>query len=251
MRLVRSPSRQKSADSFTDDISANGVRLVKQVLREKLSMTSVERLSATWASCTAVISNQIPGAFVETGVWRGGHAVVASQAFRELGASRELWLFDTFAGMTKPTGVDVRFHDRFPAIRRWEAEKQSGDILWSRASLPDVMANLDRFGSLNQDCHFVEGPLEETLITHAPQELPQKIAVLRLDTDWYESTKIALEFFWPRLSPGGIIIIDDYGWWLGSRKATEEYFAEIGLRPLLIPSDGGQRIGVKHTGSRP
>jgi O-methyltransferase len=91
-----------------------------------------------------------------------------------------------------------------------------------------------------EQIHFHKGKVEETI----PSEAPETIALLRLDTDWYESTKHELEHLYDRLSPGGILIIDDYGHWEGARLATQEFMARSGGRLLLLPCGTG-RIGVK------
>jgi hypothetical protein len=90
--------------------------------------------------------------------------------------------------------------------------------------------------------HFVQGAVEKTLREH---ELPPSIAVLRLDTDWYESTKVEMEVLYPRLARGGVLMIDDYGHYAGSRRAVDEYFSEAGIVPLLQPIDYTGRIFVK------
>jgi len=96
-------------------------------------------------------------------------------------------------------------------------------------------------GYPEQQIHFVEGLVEETL----PAEAPEEIALLRLDTDWYSSTKHELEQLYPRLAPGGVLILDDYGHWQGARRAVDEYFAENQITLLLNRVDSTARIGVK------
>jgi hypothetical protein len=89
--------------------------------------------------------------------------------------------------------------------------------------------------------HFVPGRVEETL----PQNAPKDIALLRLDTDWYASTKHELQHLYPRLVPGGVLIVDDYGYWQGARQAVDEYLSENGLALLLNRIDHTARIAVK------
>jgi hypothetical protein len=92
--------------------------------------------------------------------------------------------------------------------------------------------------------HFIEAPVEESLPAHAPEQ----IALLRLDTDWYASTRHELEHLYPRLVPGGVLIIDDYGHWEGARRAADEYFGKIGEHLLLNRLDYAARIAVKPGG---
>lgn len=157
----------------------------------------------------------IPGDVVECGVWKGANIILA----RKLLPDRVCWLFDTFTGMTLPAEIDVSQGGRV-ASERYQATLDKG---WCRASLGDVRLNLADAGVLDDDrLRFIVGDVTETL--QSPACIPEQIALLRLDTDWYASTKIELDVLYPRLSPGGILIVDDYGHWLGARKAVDEYF---------------------------
>jgi hypothetical protein len=109
------------------------------------------------------------------------------------------------------------------------------------ASLDDVREAVLGVGYPEERIHFVEGPVEQTVPEHAPTE----IALLRLDTDWYASTKHELIHLYPRLETGGVLIIDDYGYWQGARQATDEYIAENDVPLLLNRIDVGARIAVK------
>ena len=172
---------------------------------------------------------QIPGAIVECGVWRGGLMMLAKAAGS---TPRDFYLFDTFDGMPPPEAVDTA-PDGTPAA----AQYRPG---WCRASLDEVRDNFRRHGLLDDRVIFRKGPVEETLKAFP---LPEAIAVLRLDTDWYASTKIELEKLYPRLSPGGVLIIDDYGSWMGQKRAVDEYFG--GRLPLLTPIDWAARVAIR------
>jgi predicted O-methyltransferase YrrM len=106
----------------------------------------------------------------------------------------------------------------------------------------DVQRNLGRTGYDPSRLHFIKGKVEETLPGQAPDE---PIALLRLDTDWYSSTKHELVHLFPRLVPGGVLILDDYGWWKGSRQAYDEYAKENGVRLLLNRIDNAGRLAIK------
>ena len=172
-------------------------------------------------------ARKIPGDIVECGVWRGGNLVIAGLLKKRLGFDRKIWAFDTFAGMTAPTDVDSKPADETLDVRKkFEQLDRDGRNDWCFASEEDVLRNFAaRVGG--QDLRTVKGPVEETL--RDPNNLPEKIAILRLDTDFYESTKAELEVLYPRLSPGGVLIIDDYGEWAGARKAVDEYFSGQGI----------------------
>jgi len=105
-----------------------------------------------------------------------------------------------------------------------------------------VRATLTQSGYPTGRLHFVRGPVETTLPEHAPERL----ALLRLDTDWYESTRHELQHLYPRLSEGGVLIVDDYGHWEGARRAVDEYFERHPPAPLLNRIDYTGRIAVKH-----
>jgi len=193
---------------------------------------------------THVVQHKIPGSVVECGVWRGGMMVAAAKTLLSLGdAGRELYLFDTFAGMTPPTKADVDFAGKDALSQFREASKApDGVVDWCYASLEDVRANMYSTGYPKDKIHFIKGKVEETL----PGAAPQSISVLRLDTDWYESSKHEMVHLFPRLQPGGVLILDDYGYWLGSRKAIDEYFKENSIPMHLVRIDNACRVGVKH-----
>ena len=213
------------------------------------TLTSVER---QWALINAVryaVQARIPGDIVECGVWRGGAAMAAALTLLGEGVGdRRLWLYDTFAGMTEPGATDRRASDGAAAAEVWRRHRRGdGANDWCRASLEDVRANMERTGYPVTQIRYVKGPVEETL--RDTDNLPERIAVLRLDTDWYESTRVELERLYPRLVPGGVLIIDDYGHWQGARKAVDEFFAAGGQPLLLNRIDDTGRIGVKPAAS--
>ncbi len=177
------------------------------------------------------------------GVWRGGHGLIAAELLRLARRDVCLYLFDTFAGMTAPTDKDFDPHSGELATPKYESLQRGGINEWCYASFDEVQGLYEQAGFGHHEVLLVKGPVEKTLLDE--DRLPDSISVLRLDTDWYESTALELEILYPRLSRNGVLIIDDYGAWAGSRQATDEYFAKHGSRPLLFPLAGGGRIGVK------
>ena len=208
-----------------------------------MSTASVEAMYALWRAVAYVIQSGVPGDFVECGVFQGGSTALAAEAFKHFGdAARKLYLYDTFEGMTDPTERDVDFAGRTPQdhLRTWGA-KRMGEM--TNSPLEQVRANVFGTGLAADRFVFVKGKVEQT-IPATMQDGP--IAILRLDTDWYESTKHELVHLFPRLSAGGVLIVDDYGFWRGSREACDEYFREQGVRILLTRVDRiGTVIGVK------
>ncbi len=176
----------------------------------------------------------VTGAFVECGVWRGGSAMAAALRMLETGGTRDLWLYDTYEGMTEPTDHDVRARDELNAKEHFATSRAAqpsarSDWFWAESTLEDVERNISSTGYPMDRVHLVRGPVEQTI----PVQAPDTIALLRLDTDWYESTKHELIHLFPRLQSGGILIVDDYHYWRGSRKAVDEYFGECEMSPFF------------------
>lgn len=113
--------------------------------------------------------------------------------------------------------------------------------VWCFSSIDDVKANFSNASLLSENIIFVQGDVLQTLEKIAPD----KISVLRLDTDWYESTKKEMDILYPRICLDGVLMIDDYGYWKGSKKAVDEYFEKNGSRPFLQYIDDTGRLGIK------
>jgi O-methyltransferase len=209
---------------------------------EPFTMTSCERIAALADATRHVVRAKIPGAMVECGVWRGGSMMVVARTLLEEGETRDLYLFDTYAGMTAPTGLDVD-HSGIPAQVQFDQTKADEGSEWCFASLEDVRHNLLSTGYPEEKVHFVKGDVLDTL----PHDGLGPIAILRLDTDWYESTLHELRNLYPKVSPQGFLIIDDFGYWQGCRKAVEEYFVEAG--PFLSIIDEWSRLAIKPASS--
>jgi O-methyltransferase len=201
------------------------------------TMTPVERMYALYAGTKYVVARDVPGDVVECGVWKGGSAMLAALTLdRVNGRDRRLHLFDTFAGMTEPTAPDGR-----AALEEWRRRDRGDHNEWCYSGREEVEANMRSTGYPAERVTLVEGKVEDTL----PERAPDRIALLRLDTDWYQSTYHELVHLYPRLEPGGVLIIDDYGHWSGARRAVDRYLAEIETPVLLNRIDNGGRIAIK------
>jgi hypothetical protein len=209
-----------------------------------LTMTSWERLWSLLEAVRYVEEARLTGAFVECGVWRGGSVMAMALRLLEMDRTdRDLWLYDTFEGMTPPSKADVEAASGVTASDMLASTAVGdGNNVWCVAGIDDVQANMRSTGYPESRVHYVQGDVAKTLL----EETPEQIALLRLDTDWYESTRAELEILYPRLVKGGVCILDDYGHWQGARKAVDEYFAENGPRPLILPIDFSGRIFVKN-----
>ena len=225
------------------ELDDDDVDLIKYVLDNGYTMTSVPRLVNTLKSCRYVVENNIAGDFVECGVWRGGNGILAKRLFEQLDSNRHVWMFDTFEGMTAPTEFDVSSTTKTYAGKQFEESQRQGHNDWCYASLEDVKTNCLDSGLDLEQFRFVKGDVSKTL--RVRENLPDEISILRLDTDWYESTKSELEVLYPILNTDGVLIIDDYGHWEGARKAVDEYFADCDYKPLFNVIDYTGRCAIK------
>jgi O-methyltransferase len=229
------------------DIAANDLAAIQRV--SPYTMTSVERCYHLVQSIRYVQRHGIPGDIVECGVWRGGSMMLAAETLRGLGSEeRSLFLYDTFEGMPPPREDDVHPSGATAStVLAADAAHKEGSHVWAIAGEQEVRMNLESTGYPTERLHFVRGRVEETI----PQIAPERIALLRLDTDWYASTAHELQHLYPRVSPGGVVIIDDYGWWRGARKAVDEFLADCADPILLHRLDvGGGRAFVKPVAAR-
>lgn len=214
-------------------------RSIVAAVRE-YTMLSVARILALRDAILYVEREQIPGAIVECGVWRGGAMMAAALTLLEVGpGTRDIYLFDTFAGMTPPGEAD-RDPTGVPAADLLAREDRETSWLWGYATLADARKNLARTGYPAAHLHFMEGSVEETI----PAQAPGRIAVLHLDTDWYASTQHELRHLVPRVPANGVLIVDDYGDWLGSRKAVDEFLQETDRPVLFGRTDHTGRMAV-------
>ena len=205
------------------------------------TMTTVPRLWSMIQSVRYLDANGIAGDIVECGVWAGGNLFLASMIHDRAAAARRFWYYDTFAGMSEPTEADVSVRTGKRAAAKFKALQKDTHNDWRFCSLDGVRANAAKAGVMSDDCVFVQGKVEDTLRDLA--NIPERIALLRLDTDWYESTKAELDVLYPRLSPGGILLVDDYGDWQGARQAVDAFFQ--GRHPFLHRVDRACRLYVK------
>lgn len=207
------------------------------------ALQSIDRLYALYKSVRYAVENNLPGAFVECGVYKGGNPILMAYTLLALNAQdRFIYLYDTYEGMTEPTEKDIEMVTGRTAHQESERLGKKKFSEWANASLEEVRKNVFQTGYPKDKFIFIKGRVEETI----PQNIPEQIAILRLDTDWYESTYHELLHLFPRLVRNGVLIIDDYGWWEGAKKATDQYLEENKVRILLTRLDyTGGRIGIK------
>jgi hypothetical protein len=202
---------------------------------EPYTLTRPERIGALREAVHHVVDHGVPGAFVECGVWRGGSMMAVALSLLEKGVTdRDLYLFDTYGPIPAPTDVDVDVHGH-DAKHGWQAYMDQQAF----TPVEEVRANLASTGYPMDRVHLPQGLVEDTL----PSQAPDEVALLRLDTDYYASTKHELTTLWPRIPRGGVLLVDDYGHFAGSKKAVDEYFGEH--RPYLHRVDYTCRLVLK------
>jgi hypothetical protein len=180
------------------------------------TLLSADRVINNIHSINEVIHKNIPGDIVEIGVWKGGSVMSMLMALNNNGERRHVHLYDTFEGMTPPTEYDIltNHNVHYDVVIETEPRHKC------KVELESVKQNVSSVRYPPYYIHYHVGDIMKTT------EYPLAIALLRLDTDFYDSTKFELEHFYPLVSSGGIIIIDDYGFWKGSRKATDEFLID-------------------------
>lgn len=181
------------------------------------TMTSVERIKSLFDSLEYIRENKLDGDIVECGVWKGGNILGCVEYCKFYNIEKTFWLYDTFTGMSKASENDIDLNGGKGEI--WEGKCD--------AMLDDVKSLIDNTMYPTNNVKFIVGDICQTL--NFNENIPSKISLLRLDTDWYESTKKELEVLYPRLSKDGVLIIDDYGHWKGCKKAVDEYFKKTSI----------------------
>jgi O-methyltransferase len=238
------PPEQPPQPDVRATMSDDDRRIVERAL--PYTMTGVPRLLALVDAVRYCVRGGIGGDFAECGVWRGGSVIAMIETLKALGDDgRDIHLYDTFEGMTEPTEHDTSAFAP-PAMTTWDQAQGGEERPWSDLfgdaafNEEQVRRALLSTGYPLARLHIVRGRVEDTL----PSHLPERIALLRLDTDWYESTRLELELLYPRLVSGGVLVIDDYGHWDGCRRAVDEYFES---RPAILMNriDYTGRIAVK------
>jgi len=226
--------------AIPDNINRADREIIK--ICSSYTMTSVERQVALINSVEYVSRNNIAGGFVECGVWKGGSSLAAALKFSELGDYRDIFMFDTFEGMTSPTAADIDINGKKADALLSMEEKSDDGSIWCNSDLETAKKTMRLAENYpEKNIIFIKGKVEDTL----KDNIPPSISILRLDTDWYESTKYEMEYLFPRLAIGGILILDDYGHWCGAKKAVNEYLKNNRIKIFLNKIDFSGRIGVK------
>jgi hypothetical protein len=206
------------------------------------TMTSLERMYALYQAVKHVVKNNIEGDFVECGVWKGGSSMLMAATLNHLKEhTRKIYLYDTYEGMSEPTSHDVKYDGNSAAILLNDDIKEKATSIWCYSPLEEVKQNFRLINYPSENVFFIKGKVEDTI----KKNQHDSIALLRLDTDWYESTYHEMMCLYPALTVNGVLIIDDYGHWQGARDAIDQYITENKLTLLLNRIDYTGRIAVK------
>jgi O-methyltransferase len=245
-QISRTPRPEITESSTEIDLLPPDFEAVDSALWHRVkpfTMTTPERVYGLRKNVHHVLKHNIRGDFVECGCWKGGSAMVMALSAIEAGdTSRHIHLFDTFEAGWPPGGEEDITMFGETADELWEkavASGQTPESLFCRAA--DVRRAMTETGYPEANVHLIAGRVEDTV----PAQAPEQISILRLDTDWFESTRHEWEHLFPRVSSGGIVIIDDYGCFKGARKATDEYLARLSKPMALHRLDSTCRVGVK------
>jgi hypothetical protein len=206
-------------------------------------MTGVERMYALYKSVEYIVKNNTKGDIVECGVWRGGSSMLIAKTLLKFNCTDKIiHLYDTFEGMSTPTEKDLDATGSSAADLLKAPKTKDKDSIWCIADLDDVKNNMAKTNYPASNINYVKGKVEETIPENSPGN---SIALLRLDTDWYESTQHEMKHLYPLLSTEGVLILDDYGHWQGAKKAVDEYFSTEKKSLLLNRIDYTGRIAIK------
>jgi len=207
------------------------------------TMTSPERIYSVIEAIKYIERKKIEGCVVECGVWKGGSMMAAALTLQHLNTvNRDLYLFDTFEGMPPAGNVDENYSgEKANKILEKESNEKLTSVNWAYSTIDEVKNNIYSTGYPVNRIHLIKGKVENTITT----DFRKPIALLRLDTDWYESTNHEMEYLFPLLQPGGVLIIDDYGFWKGARKAIDEYLVKNQLNYFLHRIDNTGRMIIK------
>jgi len=188
------------------------------------TMIGLKRLDNIQFCVEDVLKRNVPGDLIETGVWRGGATILMRSILKAWGITdRNVWVADSFEGLPRPNPEEYPAdasdpHHKFPQLA---------------VSLEEVRSNFKKYGLLDDQVRFLKGLFRDTL----PSAPIERLAVIRLDGDMYESTMDALVNLYPKLSVGGYVIVDDYGALQACRKAVDDYRIEHGITGEIRPVD--------------
>jgi len=193
----------------------------------KYTMVGASHLNVLSGIISTLNKNKINGSLVECGVWKGGCIAWMTYCQSKFNTERKIYLYDTFKGMTEPkdekngTKSQLYYNEITNNKRSTPWDNWHGENRWAYAPKLFVKDVMDKIPYNKNNISYIEGDICETLNDN--NNIPDDIALLRLDTDWYESTKKELDVLFPKVTKGGYVIVDDYYTWQGAKIATDEF----------------------------
>jgi hypothetical protein len=200
---------------------------------ENYTHVNYQRLKSLYDISEKVSIQKIPGSFVETGVWKGGCAGILSYVAKKYDYRNNLYFFDSFEGLPEPTEKDGSDAVKFAKGKKAGNLKSISKVAAGDEYIKDLLYHKLKIDQ--KKVHLVKGWFQDTLPTSSKEI--KKIAILRLDGDWYESTKVVLDWLYDAVVPGGYVIIDDYYYWDGCKKAVQDFIKEKGLSVTIRRQD--------------
>lgn len=238
---IESPYRNMShPHSYMED---EFITIWKRWQKIMMRGTFNNSLYTTYKALRFIIKNNVEGDIVESGVYEGAQCVMAALTLQTLGdTSRKIYMYDTYRGMPEPTEKDFDHNKGQAAEEKFKKLQSDGISEWNASSLEATKKNMQETGYNLGDICMIEGLVQDTV----PNQKPQKISLLRLDTDFYDSTSAEMRELYPLLSKKGVFLVDGYGRWEGQKQAIDEYFTSNGLEPLLLRSGYNDWVSVKN-----
>ena len=218
-RIEHVKSWYKRQENYLAEIKDDDLDFLKKI--NSYTMCAPANHWAIIQSINFIKENNIEGDLVECGVYKGGNIILFDYMSKKYKLNKKIYAYDTFEGMSEPSDIDVDLKNK-PA-QETKTNYAKNKIIWCYASLDEVKNNVRKFNpDYENNFQFIKGDVLKTLKDE--KNLPEKISLLRLDTDFYDSTMEELKTLYPRLVKNGVLIIDDYGHWKGAKKAVDEYF---------------------------
>jgi O-methyltransferase len=222
--------RRLFLDFFYTALPTHPVEWIKMLflvrtVRPEYSMVPTVRLRVLYELSKKINEKDIPGDIIECGVYNGGSAAIMMHPQFLSGKNRNIWLFDSFEGLPPPTENDGSY------------EKENYFKGWCKGSIEKVEEIFGKLGLPSKHLHIIKGWFQNTFSVENFKI--EKIALLHIDSDWYESVKICIENFYPKVSKGGYICFDDYKKFLGCKRAVQEYLQSNNIKVELKMYDNG------------
>jgi O-methyltransferase len=221
-KIISNNDWLKKNENYIAEISEDELLILNNI--KDYTMTSVPSQWSLIQSIKHIVRNNVEGDFVECGIFRGGNIIIMSQFLDNFKLKKNIYAYDTFEGMPLPGNEDLDLRGNNSIVKFLELKNnQNEGSKWCYCDINVVKNNIKKFNEeYLKKINFVKGKVEETLLD--ARNLPKKISLLRLDTDFYSSTKTELNILYPLLQKKGVLIIDDYGHFKGAKKAVDEFF---------------------------